>query len=114
MSTFILPVHFSIALLFFIFNIKICPMQLLFSIPCPGCGLTRSFICLLQGDVKQSLYYNILGLVFVLSGIIGIIVSLFDRQKFILRWLKKHRRIVLIFVICLTGITWYFNICHHL
>ena len=32
-----------------------CPSKALFHIDCPGCGMQRSFIYLLQGDLKESL-----------------------------------------------------------
>lgn len=35
-----------------------CPSKFLFHLPCPGCGLTRAIICLFQGDLLSSLYYN--------------------------------------------------------
>ena len=41
-------------------NIQICIINKLFSIPCPCCGITRSFIYLLKGEIAMSLKYNIL------------------------------------------------------
>lgn len=35
-----------------------CGMQRSFGIDCPGCGLTRSFICLAHGDLSASLAFN--------------------------------------------------------
>ncbi|PQO46336.1 DUF2752 domain-containing protein [Blastopirellula marina] len=35
-----------------------CGMQRTFGLDCPGCGLTRSFICLAHGDLTASLAYN--------------------------------------------------------
>jgi len=32
-----------------------CPVDLIFGIPCPGCGMTRAFLCLLKGDLSGSL-----------------------------------------------------------
>ena len=29
----------------------LCPMRLLFGVPCPGCGMTRAFACLWRGDL---------------------------------------------------------------
>lgn len=35
-----------------------CGMQRMWSLDCPGCGLTRSFIMLAHGDVAASLAFN--------------------------------------------------------
>lgn len=37
-----------------------CPFKYFFSIPCPLCGLTRSLNAILKGDIKLSIYYNVL------------------------------------------------------
>lgn len=39
-----------------------CPFMMLTGLPCPGCGLTKSLVCLYRGDLWGSLTYHILGL----------------------------------------------------
>ena len=39
----------------------LCPFRLLTGLPCPGCGLTRSLVCLLHGDLAMSLAFHPLG-----------------------------------------------------
>lgn len=39
-------------------NVWSCPIKFLFHIPCPGCGLTRSFGCILHCDISTAFYYN--------------------------------------------------------
>lgn len=39
-----------------------CPMVIIFGFPCPGCGLTRSLIYLLSGQIAQSVYINPMGI----------------------------------------------------
>ena len=37
---------------------KMCIINILFEIDCPGCGLTRATIALFKGHIKESLEYN--------------------------------------------------------
>ena len=50
---------------------KTCYLKGVIGIPCPGCGLTRAMICLLQGNFKESFFYHPLlaavALVFILA-----------------------------------------------
>ncbi len=41
----------------------VCPFYLLTGLPCPGCGLTRAFVCLGHGQVAASLHWHPLGIV---------------------------------------------------
>lgn len=42
---------------------SVCPFYALSGLPCPGCGLTRAFVCLGHGQVAQSLHWHPLGFV---------------------------------------------------
>lgn len=37
---------------------SLCPVKVIFHIPCPGCGLTHAFISLLKGNILKSIKYN--------------------------------------------------------
>ncbi|MBW3622934.1 MAG: DUF2752 domain-containing protein [Armatimonadetes bacterium] len=39
-----------------------CPSRLLLHLPCPGCGLTRSWVALWHGDLLASFRYHPLGM----------------------------------------------------
>jgi hypothetical protein len=45
-----------------------CGSRALFDVDCPGCGLTRSFVALAHGDVRQSLAFHRVG--FVLAAVV--------------------------------------------
>ena len=40
---------------------SICPFYNLTGLPCPGCGLTRAFVCLGHGQWRESLHWHPLG-----------------------------------------------------
>lgn len=44
----------GILLLLFVFFREVCPSQILFGFPCPGCGLTRAGILVLQLKFKEA------------------------------------------------------------
>jgi hypothetical protein len=40
---------------------SLCPFKLLTGFPCPGCGITKSLICIYKCDILNSLSYHIFG-----------------------------------------------------
>ena len=52
---------------------KICPMRMLFGIPCPGCGTTRAFLLLMQGKVVEATISNPLWIPIVVLGVVFLI-----------------------------------------
>jgi hypothetical protein len=47
-----------------------CPFKLFTGLPCPGCGLTRSAVAFLDGDLSTSLYYHPLGAPIVIAAVL--------------------------------------------
>lgn len=56
---------------------QLCIFKIMSGIPCPGCGLTRSVVLLMHGDVSGSLFFHPLGVVFVLGAMVLAAVDLF-------------------------------------
>ncbi len=54
---------------------SICPMLNWTGIPCPSCGLTRSFMALVRGDFHQALSFHAFGPLFFLT-FLGIAVCM--------------------------------------
>ena len=91
-----------------------CPIRNLTGIPCPGCGMTRATIELLNGNIAQSLKHNLLCIPFSLTIILSVTVLAIDTFKktnkfytFLNRDLSKTKKVLLIIGI---GISWAFNI----
>ena len=62
----------------------ICPFQILFGVPCPGCGATRSFFALGSGHIVTSVRLNPLGVVLwlFLAAVVAFQVGLLPRRLF--------------------------------
>ena len=58
-----------------------CIFKRIFNICCPGCGLTRSFRCILNFDFIEAIKYNILGIPLFVSFIVFSIMLIFDIIK---------------------------------
>lgn len=91
----------GLSLLFNILKIRICPFYYFFKIPCPGCGLTRSFIELLKGNLCESLKYNILGLIIFIVCMIYLLLLIIKKDGLFELFVKKYKTIFIIFSIVL-------------
>lgn len=54
-----------------------CVFQKIFGMPCPGCGIIRSFIAISRLDLVSALKYNPVGIIIVLFVLIQIIMRFF-------------------------------------
>lgn len=63
---------------------QLCVFKIMSGVPCPGCGLTRSVVLLMHGDVSGSLFFHPLGVLFVLGAIVLAAVDL-------LAWWRSQR-----------------------
>lgn len=79
---------------------KICPINILFNIDCPGCGLTRATIALLKGDIYSSLNYNPTCILWLIT------ILLFIIDRYIKKLLIKPFPYLFIIVSIIT-IIWY-------
>ncbi|MDL2214573.1 DUF2752 domain-containing protein [Dysgonomonas sp. OttesenSCG-928-M03] len=97
-------------------HITTCPVKLITSIPCPGCGMGRATLAILNGDFVKSLYYNILCVPFIIMMFLAIGWLIYDLIigrdtlfKVISHPLQNKYKIVLF---CILAITWLLNIYH--
>ena len=64
------------------FSLIECPIQKLFSKPCPGCGMTRAVSSLAHGDWQLSLRQHLLAIPYIiLFSFIGLSAILPDKQR---------------------------------
>ena len=71
-----------------IISVAICPLKLLFHMPCPGCGITRASGLLLQGQIIDAVMMNP-NVLIVLPYIAIFPLLLFIRIKYHLDYITK-------------------------
>ncbi len=108
-----------------LFNLNILPgciFHKITGIPCPACGSTRAVIALINGDFKEGMHANPLGilttLVFAVMTV-WIARDLFHKKETFYRFYLKintsfKKKIVCIPFIILLLINWIWNISKHL
>lgn len=106
-------------LIFSILKYRICIFYHIFGIPCPGCGLTRSFGLISKLEFRESLKYNLLGIP-IFSGILMYIILYiyleFNEEKkkklndFIKNISFNKKIIVLLILIIIVLLNWIRNI----
>lgn len=75
---------------------QLCLFRIFTGLPCPGCGLTRSFLALIQGDPVKSFQYHPL-LLPVLFTLFTVLIAVFPERSettsgiFISFFQKLHR-----------------------
>ncbi len=53
----------------------ICPFAMMTGLPCPGCGLTRSWVAFMHGDVGASFRFNVFGPILLVLTVVTIVVA---------------------------------------
>lgn len=90
-----------------------CLFKTTFHIPCPGCGLTRAFIEIVNFRFINSFNYNILGLPLFIFLIITFIVLIKDficNNNSYIKFINKLFNKYYIVIIILLLISWFINI----
>ncbi len=79
----------------------VCPLYSLTGIACPGCGLTRGFHALFNGDVTTALHYNALIPLFALIFAFGLILMTLVAVKgsAIPKWVYSPKLLFAFFVL---------------
>ena len=57
---------------------SLCPVMRFYHIPCPGCGLTKSFIFLYRGDLATSIHFHPFGIIIVCVLCLFMLLAIID------------------------------------
>lgn len=66
----------TVLIIILILSFYRCPFYFLLGIPCPFCGMTRAFLCVLKGDLIEAFYFHPLWPLVIVAGIIFILVKI--------------------------------------
>ncbi len=96
----------------------VCLIKHVTSVPCPSCGSTKSVMAILQGKVREALFWNPLGFLLLPGLLIAPFWLSFDlilRKNSLLNFFRKaeliiSRRWVAIPAILLIIVNWIWNI----
>ncbi|MCE5325696.1 MAG: DUF2752 domain-containing protein [Planctomycetaceae bacterium] len=62
-------------------NTTTCLLKRLTGLPCPACGGTRSFVCLLHGDILAAVAFNPLAAIICLLAAAALVVRMLLRRQ---------------------------------
>ena len=73
-------------------GVPLCMFKRVFSLPCPGCGLTRSVSSVLHGDFLKSWHYHPLGIFFVAVALLFVVNLAMPRRRTVIvrRFFRKY------------------------
>ena len=94
-------------------NFRICVIYNLFHFPCPGCGMTRSFILLLKGQFEAALRYNFILPIVLIVCVTIIIWNTVDyklKKHTFQDFTQRYKIIIIIVAVILTLIQWIINL----
>ena len=107
-------IPFILGILFIILDITyVCPFNYYFHIPCPGCGMTRAFKLILQGNILASLQYNLLAIplfIFIILSMIFLVVDIIKNQTKYLAYIERISQKYGVWIILAVLIVWMCNI----
>ena len=99
-----------VVFLFYFLGIRFCPFFYFFHVPCPGCGLTRSIVLLLQGDFVGSFQYHILGIPLVIAFAILLILFFLGKGEMIISFGKRYAKVIFVFCFLLMLVVEWHNL----
>lgn len=90
-----------------------CPIKAMTGIPCPGCGITRSFTCISHGSLLESLYYHPIGWLYYIGFAFLLfvkIVEISQGKRGFFNWNRPVIKTLFILLIIAMVIAWFFKL----
>ncbi|MGV6944623.1 DUF2752 domain-containing protein [Sphingobacterium kyonggiense] len=97
----------------------VCPIKLTTGYPCPSCGSSRSILAFLQGDFREAIMINPLGiisLIIIIGIILLLLIDIVFKKEFYYRAYRnveeflKTNKLISILLILLILANWIWNI----
>lgn len=92
----------------------LCPTKIISGVPCPGCGMGRATIELINGHVIESLHYHLLAIPFTILMIFSLVWMLADlikgRDTFFKTINKRLKPWQLILILGIITAAWVINL----
>jgi hypothetical protein len=76
---------------------SICLIKQVTGLPCPSCGATRSIILFVNGDFKDAMFYNPIGiilLIIMISAPVWIAIDFFREKESLFRFYRKSEEVI--------------------
>lgn len=84
-----------------------CPVKSLLHIECPGCGLQRSFIALLEGDISKSIHHHVAAIPLICLFLLSVL-----QIKMGFKWGIRAIIVLYIFTLAISFTSYIYRIIH--
>lgn len=103
----ILTISLGLGMLVYFDIISIpCLFKTISNLPCPGCGMTRAFKCILKFDLVESFSYNILGIplfLFLCASFVSLVFDIIRNENSfenkLIKFLEKYYIIIIVLLV---------------
>lgn len=109
-----LPLIATQAIILQLADVRVCLINNIFHIPCPGCGVTRAVILILHGKIMTSMQYSLLPLPMLVALALFGTVVLSGKYNAFAEFLRHYRWQIFICLFCIMLMIWCVNLHNEL